>query len=148
VTRARAAALRLLFVVVGLLPWALASSHRAAAFFHVTFHRICHQRPERTLALLGAPMVVCSRCAGVFAGVAIGALIPLPPRLVPHGRALVLAALALCVIDVITQDLGIHSPSHPVRLVTGLLLGWTAAAFLFASVRGELASQHPSEVRG
>src|SRR5262249_10978486 len=42
------------------------------------FVTMCHRLPERTLLLAGLPMPVCSRCAGVFAGVALGALVSRP----------------------------------------------------------------------
>jgi uncharacterized membrane protein len=130
-------ALRLLLLAAGALPWALVASARATALFFPMFRAFCHQMPERTLVLGGTPMVVCSRCAGVFAGVAIGALLALPQRLLPVGRALVIGAVALATLDVITQDVGLHPPFHPVRLATGLAMGWTGSAFLVASLARE-----------
>ena len=89
-------------------------------------------------------MVVCSRCAGVFAGIAVGAIAPLPRSLVSIGRALVLGAVGLAALDVITQDLGLHAPFHPTRLATGVLLGYSATAFLFATLAVEAASVRAS----
>jgi uncharacterized membrane protein len=80
-------------------------------------------------------MVVCSRCAGIYLGLALGVALPLPGRWLPHGRALVLLALGLAALDVITQDLGLHPPFHPTRLATGLLLGWSGCAFLMGTLR-------------
>lgn len=80
-------------------------------------------------------MVVCSRCAGLYLGVALGVALPLPRRWLPHGRALVLAAVAIAAIDVLTQDLGLHAPYHPGRLATGLLLGWSGCAFMMGTLR-------------
>jgi uncharacterized membrane protein len=131
------AALGALIIVSGALPWALALAGAQHPDLWLLFRGLCHQRPERTLAVLGAPMLVCSRCAGLYAGVALGALLPLPAPWLARGRALVLAALGLTILDVITQDLGLHPPWHPTRLATGLLLGWTASAFMFATLRAE-----------
>ena len=36
---------------------------------------ICHQRPERSFHLLGAQMPVCARCAGIYAGAAVAAIV-------------------------------------------------------------------------
>jgi len=80
-------------------------------------------------------MVVCSRCAGVYLGLVLGVALPLPRRWLPHGRALVLAALVLATLDVVTQDLGLHAPFHPGRLATGLFLGWSGCAFLIGTLR-------------
>src|SRR5580692_775131 len=46
---------------------------------------LCHQRPERSFHLLGAQLPVCARCAGLYAGTAVAAIIvwlkqPLPVR--------------------------------------------------------------------
>jgi uncharacterized membrane protein len=128
-------ALAALLISAGLLPWLLALRPAwSRALFHV-FRTICHQRPERTLTILEAPMVVCSRCAGLYLGLAIGVVLPLPRRLLPHGRALVIASVAMATLDVLTQDLGLHAPFHPVRLATGVLLGWSGCAFMMGTLR-------------
>jgi uncharacterized membrane protein len=131
------AALGALLVASGALPWVLALARVQRLDLWIVFQSLCHQRPERTLLLFGEPMLVCSRCAGLYAGVALGALLPLPSRWLAHGRALVLGALALVLLDVIPQDLGLHPPWHASRLTTGLLLGWTASAFMFTTLRAE-----------
>ena len=80
-------------------------------------------------------MVVCSRCAGIYLGLVLGVALPLPRRSLARGRALVIAAIALATLDVLTQDLGLHAPFHPVRLATGLLLGWSGCAFMIGTLR-------------
>ena len=128
-------ALAALLVSAGLLPWLLALRPGwSRALFHV-FRTTCHQQPERTLTILGAPMVVCSRCAGLYLGLALGVALPLSGRLLSHGRALVIASIAIAMIDVLTQDLGLHAPFHPVRLATGVLLGWSGCAFMMGTLR-------------
>lgn len=131
--------LHALLLIAGLLPWLFALGRARSPALILVFRSLCHQRPERTLAVFGDPMLVCSRCAGLYAGVALGALLALPRRALPWGRALVLAALAVTVVDVVTQDLGLHPPLHPVRLGTGLLLGWSASAWMFGLLREESA---------
>ena len=128
-------ALAALLISAGLLPWLLALRPGWSRALFPVFRSMCHQRPERTLTILGAPMVVCSRCAGLYLGLAIGVVLPLSRRLLPHGRALVIASIALATIDVLTQDLGLHAPFHPVRLATGFLLGWSGCAFMMGTLR-------------
>ena len=128
-------ALAALLVAAGLFPWLIALRPAWSRAVFDVFRTACHQRPERTLTILGAPMVVCSRCAGLYLGVAIGVALPLPRRLLPHGRALVIAAIAIAALDVLTQDLGLHAPFHPARLATGVLLGWSASAFMMGTLR-------------
>ena len=83
------------------------------------FRALCHEQPERSLPLLGEPMVVCSRCAGLYLGVVLGVALPLPRRWLPYGRAPGIGSIAFATIDVLTQDLGFHAPLHPVRPTEG-----------------------------
>ena len=131
------AALRALLVIAGAMPWLFALAGARPAELVVTFHMLCHQLPERTLSLGGVPMLVCSRCAGLYAGVALGALLPLPKRLLPWGRRFLLVAIAAAIVDVVTQDAGLHPPFHPVRLATGLLMGFCGSAFMCGAIREE-----------
>lgn len=123
-------ALRAVVLAAGLLPWILALARARSPAVMLAFASLCHQMPERTLTILGTPMAVCSRCAGIYAGVALGALFPLPHRMLGAARAILLTALGLMVADVVTQDLGLHAPFHPVRVGTGLLVGWIASAWM------------------
>jgi len=136
------ALLRCLITAAGLLPWALLLAGQASLCFKPAFHMFCHQLPERTLSIHGVPMLVCSRCAGIYLGVALGALLPSPRWLPRLGCRLMLLAGAAMTVDVITQDLGLHAPIHAVRLLTGLALGWTASAFLFAVLKKEKPVGH------
>jgi hypothetical protein len=90
----------------------------------------CHRIPERTLTLFGAPMAVCSRCAGLYLGIALGALLAWP-RLSGRATARVsLFALGLLIVEVALEALGWLPPLHVVRLALGLAFSWpiTAAA--------------------
>jgi uncharacterized membrane protein len=77
-------------------------------------------------------MCVCSRCAGLYGGVAIAAL--LSSRF-PVGKTVRFtlalgAGLALMLLDIVTQDLGWHPPWHPVRLLTGAWVGGAIASWM------------------
>jgi len=131
-----AALLRSLISAAGLLPWLLLLGGPRTAWLKPAFRALCHQIPERTL-VIGVPMLVCSRCAGLYLGVALGALFP-PPNWAPdRWRFLVLLSGLLMALDVATQDLGLHPPLHSLRLSTGLALGWASSAFLFATLKRE-----------
>ena len=123
-------AVRALFLFIGALPWwiPLARSRFELGVvgdaLDLAFAPMCHRLPERSLLLGGALMPVCSRCAGVFAGLAVGAVIARPRLPMPAWRALLMAAVALMVADVITQDLGLRPLWHPARIATGFLLGY------------------------
>jgi uncharacterized membrane protein len=139
-TRKLLAAARTSFAVVGLWPWIVPLARAflplgsAGVLLDAPFVAICHRMPARTLDLAGVPMPLCSRCAGIFLGLAVGAVLLWPkPALRPARFALAGAAL-LMIADVAMQDLGIHPLWHPTRLATGVLLGWVASSALFAAI--------------
>lgn len=135
---------------VGLLPWvrALAAAQLPRSVkgaIDLAFAALCHHAPERTLALAGASMCVCSRCAGLYAGVLLAALWPWAvswtrPRLVLSTGAV------LMLTDVLSQDLGLHPPWHAVRLVTGSIVGYAGAAWMLSEL--ERSRQRGGEVDG
>ena len=122
--------LRGLLVFSGVLPWVLpyARAHLplgvVGGAIDLAFLGMCHRRVARTLVLDGVLMPLCSRCAGIFLGVAIAAAIGRPILTMKTWRALFLIACALMVTDVVTQDLGLHPVWHVTRIATGLFVGY------------------------
>lgn len=123
---------------MGLLPWivpllrAYLPLGAAGVALDALFAPMCHRLPERSLVLAGVAMPLCSRCAGIFGGVAVGAIVAWP-RLSPRRyRLAITVAGAAMLADVITQDLGVHPIWHATRLATGLLFGYALSA---ASIR-------------
>jgi len=100
---------------------------------------ICHRQSARTIELAGMAMPLCSRCAGIFAGLALGAALCWPRINVKQGRIGLLVAGLIMLADVIMQDLGVHPMWHSTRVATGTLLGWIASAMLMAAIVGERA---------
>ena len=91
---------------------------------------VCHQRPERSFFLWAHQMPVCARCAGLYAGAALGALVFVARRAEalrhnpdrPARTALAIAALPTLVTLVYEWTTG-QMPSNTVRAFTGLPLG-------------------------
>jgi uncharacterized membrane protein len=104
-------------------------------FLDGMFIMVCHRMPERTFALAGIDMPVCSRCAGILGGLALGAWIarPLPTR--KTSRVLLGMAVLLMIADIITQDMGLHSVWHSSRLLTGVIVGYVASIALVAAMQ-------------
>ncbi|WP_434043490.1 MULTISPECIES: DUF2085 domain-containing protein [Sorangium] len=130
-------AARCALVLLGALPWCipLARSRlplgELGAALDRFFVPMCHRMPERSLAIEGVLMPLCSRCAGIFAGVAAGAAIARPRLAMTAWRPILIALSAMMVADVATQDLGLRPVWHATRLATGLAFGYAvAAAFL------------------
>ena len=130
-----------LLLAIGLLPWVLALLDATTELWRPAFAILCHQLPDRSWSPLGHDMLVCSRCAGIFAGLSLGALLPLSRRMRHHGRTLVLGAIALNLMQAASQLALPHW--HAPRLLCGLAFGWAATAFFIASLRAE-AEQHRS----
>jgi uncharacterized membrane protein len=131
--------LRLGAGVVALLPWVRAIGALpawVAGLVDTAFLSLCHHLPGRVLSVGGEAMCVCSRCAGLYGGLALGFVVASPRLADATYRRIVMLAAALTALDVVTQDLGLHAPSHPVRLATGALLGWAVAAWMVEASRG------------
>ena len=87
------------------------------------FSFVCHQQPERSLWLAGAPMAVCARCAGIYFGALLGLLLRVPGR-----RVLLLTALGLLALDGISEAAGIRPSWDAIRWSTGCFAGMAGAA--------------------
>lgn len=99
------------------------------------FASVCHQDLNRSIWLNGAPMAVCDRCFGIYAGTAMGLVLGCAIR--PRIRALKVAAVWAVIailIDVSATLSGIWPPLRSIRIATGLVLG-CAAGFLLVSWR-------------
>jgi uncharacterized membrane protein len=102
------------------------------------FGFICHQIPDRSLYVTGERLAVCSRCFGVYCGLLAGlALYPLwrniaeaesPPRV------WLFASLAPIAIDWSLTFFGVWENTHVSRVVTGLILGFACATFIFPAL--------------
>jgi uncharacterized membrane protein len=103
----------------------------AGASLYLGFAKACHQMPDRSFWVFGAPMAVCSRCAALYAGGLLGLLlVPLLRgigRPAPH-RLWLAAAACPVALDFGLGWLGILENTFWSRGVTGLVLG-TASAF-------------------
>jgi uncharacterized membrane protein len=138
--RTTSAAARAVLVLVGLAPWlvalfAVVAGPTVGEWLGLPFALVCHRRPERSLAYFGVVMPVCSRCAGLYAGGALGAFLGWPRLAVRTARILLLVAGSLLVSDVVAQDAGLHPVWHATRLATGALLGYLAAVTLVGMMR-------------
>ncbi|MBI2265786.1 MAG: DUF2085 domain-containing protein [Armatimonadetes bacterium] len=100
-----------------------------ASLAYKGFSSICHQKPERSLLFLGAPMAVCARCFAVYASLlGTGLLFTFLRRLWRNQlprislRLPALAALPL-IVDAGTQLTGLRESTQALRIITGGLAG-------------------------
>jgi uncharacterized membrane protein len=140
---------RLAFVLVGTMPlWlpVLRATLPLGPIGHIldgVFVVMCHRLPARTMELAGVAMPVCSRCAGIFGGLALGIVLAWPRMNLKQARIAMVAAGGLMLADVLAQDFGWHPIWHATRLLTGGLLGYLAAAALVAAIARERVAAAP-----
>jgi uncharacterized membrane protein len=95
------------------------------------FALVCHQRPERSFWIYGVPVAVCARCLGIYLGAAVGLLLRTSRRV---ALKLLVGALALNLIDAITEVAGMHGDWIAVRVALGLTVGAAGAVLISSSV--------------
>jgi uncharacterized membrane protein len=116
------------------VPYFLTHGFLLLAFaLHRGFALICHQRPERSFWVFGAPVAVCARCLGIYLGAAIGLLLRTSRRIAIN---ILIAAAALNVLDVISEFAGLHGNWMAVRFALGLALG-AAGGLLISSAAAD-----------
>jgi len=94
--------------------------------------RICHQRPERSFHLFASQLPVCARCAGIYAGAAIGSLLALRGSirewLFPVSPRMLLVVGALPTLTtLIAEWSGAWAGGNDVRAAAGVWLGVASA---------------------
>ena len=126
-----------LVVVAAIIGAPLAQSKgypTVATWIYETFSFVCHQIPDRSFHLAGHKFGVCSRCTGLYVGLALTALVyPLVRSLkqtdTPRLFWLFLAAVPLA-IDFSLGYFNIWHNTHLSRFVTGALLSSVAVVFI------------------
>lgn len=114
----------------------------AADAVRSAFAWLCHQIPERTLHLGGAPVALCHRCLGVLLGMGLGlCLAPAAPRRVrgwtsaeAQARVLLAAGLPLAA-DWLLGATGLWANTAGSRSLTGAVFGVAAGGLIGVSLR-------------
>jgi len=102
-----------------------------SADFYAALRPICHQWPTRCLWVFGSNTALCTRCLGIFIALLLSGLffgIKSPDRI--YWKTAILMNLP-ALVDGYTQLKGWRLSNNYLRLITGLLAGVGAGAFLF-----------------
>lgn len=137
------AALALVFVAGSFAAPLLVSAGNAwGAALHMVYSPLCHQMPERSLAIGAGTQAVCARCSGLYLGGAVG--LWAAARLLRRGclrpRPLWLAvAFAPSVVDFALPWLGLSGLANVPRLTLAIPAGAVAALFLAVGIEDLLS---------
>jgi uncharacterized membrane protein len=127
------------WALTGLVVFVWVGSIVAAPLFGLSsvygiFSYVCHQLPDRSIHLDGHSMAVCTRCFGVYFGLAAGVLIyPLwrpIEKIEPIRRFWLFLSLVPVTIDWSLTMVGIWENTHVSRFLTGMILGAACATFI------------------
>ena len=111
------------------------------------FWFVCHRLPERVLSVLGTPMPLCSRCAGIWLGLSVSAALARPDLPRRTLRITVGFGAAFMIAELVTQDLGLHPVFHPTRLLSGLLIAIPLGGAIGSVIARELGQRNSQDVR-
>ena len=89
---------------------------------------ICHQKPDRCFFINNKPMLICSRCFGVYLGLVVGVIIPIIiPIIYSLSVKIMYILMIVCVLplalDGLTQFLGLRKSNNNLRFISGLITG-------------------------
>jgi len=128
---------------------------------------LCHQLPERSYRAWSAQMPVCARCAGIYLGAAIAAVVAAKMQAPLNGwlagerrthvgrrfssangaRLALMAAAAPTLATLVYEWTTGHMPAHGIRAAAGVPLG-AVAAWLVTRHAGFERFAHPSTGSG
>lgn len=129
-------------------PLAAAAGWPYGELLHWVLHPVCHQIPERSFHLFGAPFAACTRCTGLYLGFTLGvAAWPHLPRLagaLAGQPRWVAAFMAPLVIDVWVENTAVS------RFATGLAAAFPCALLPLLAIaeRREARSQEARNQTG
>ncbi len=129
-----------------LLPVIEAHTHPLAGWLRIVYAPVCHQQPDRCLQIGGAPMAVCARCLGLYAGGTL-ALLAAALGAWRSPRALLAAAVAVNAADVLLGFAGLPSSSNGLRVALGGVLGITAGLVAAEGLRDVVGLRSASGLR-
>jgi uncharacterized membrane protein len=126
-------------------PWAAHRGWWVSSLLYALFDPVCHQIPERSFHLAGAPLAVCHRCSGLYLGFALGiASWPRFPAAAAHLLAQPRWIVAFAVP--LAADALFVANSQGSRFGTGLLAAFPVALLALAAA-SQLAASSTTVLR-
>jgi uncharacterized membrane protein len=128
------------------VPWVAATTGAETVFLKLCYQPVCHQLEERSLRVAGEPSLVCSRCAGLYLGGALGLLVMAVTMTPLRGSRLtwLLAASAPTLVDVGVRVAGLPGLPNLPRLLVALPAG-VVLGMLLGEALSDLGARKPAE---
>ncbi|MGK9367573.1 DUF2085 domain-containing protein [Melioribacter sp. Ez-97] len=107
-------------------------------FIKKAFSVVCHQNPERSIFIDGHSLLVCSRCAGIYAGALLSALAAIfyGKIFLKSNMPLYLLSIPLA-IDWLLVILGVKEYSKITAAFTGFLFGSIIFLYFYSSLNNK-----------
>lgn len=105
-------------------------------FNYSIMKKICHQRPDRSFFIFGKKLPLCTRCLGLYFSFFVGIIIAILNINWLMGFKLyqIILFLVICmlplVVDGFTQLYKLRKSNNILRLITGLIMGFSCSIFL------------------
>lgn len=90
----------------------------------------CHCMPERSFFVKGRQLPVCARCEGILIGTAFAVIARIAVKINPFILVVLMTPL---VLDGSIQKLTKYESNNWMRLITGILFGFSAVYLLLSS---------------
>ena len=93
---------------------------------------LCHRMPSRTLWISEIPMGLCSRCSGIYLSLLAILALSFPYKELFQKKYIKVALVLLLplILDGTFQLLGFYLSNNTIRLITGLLFGFSVGYIL------------------
>jgi len=115
------------------------------------YHRVCHQRPERSFFIMGRQVAFCQRDVGEFAGFLLGSGLYAASRRrlrLRNARLYLMVFVTPIAVDGITQLLGLRESNWWLRLTTGIWFGAGTVLLVYPRINAAmLDTRRELEVR-
>ena len=84
---------------------------------------ICHQENLKCITIGSGKMLVCARCAGIYFGAFIAAIISLLITIPLVSKKILMIAILPLITDVLLTSIGIYNYSQALSFITGIIFG-------------------------
>lgn len=113
------------FWILGFLLPAISSANNLMTNFLLSkiYSTVCHQESAKCISIGSTSMLVCARCAGIYAGALIAGLLSLLTNRPSISRRVLIFSSIPLAIDVFLTFTGVYKYSQSLAFTTGLAFG-------------------------